>query len=281
VKVKAQLSVCGKETSTFILIPMHILLIGLGNMGKKYLSKLEEMGKLPVLCDRDPNKAVGSYPFYCHFEEVKEPVKAVIIAVDPAEHVRLAKFFLENGASVLLEKPPALSKREFMEIYHYPTLYISEIESFSSCLDYFPKDVEEVHIERLGRGRGYLSPLWDLAWHDLYLLQLFFKDLQITSLKVGDVWHLEGKADGVPFSIKTAWEHPNPSRRWFINRGSLILDFAKEEVWKEGKLIHKENRDKLRLMVESFLSGNFDHRSKDRALKNLELLENLKAIDIS
>lgn len=62
-------------------------------MGKKYLSKLEEMGKLPVLCDRDPNKAVSSYPFYCHFEEVKEPVKAVIIAVDPAEHVRLAKFF--------------------------------------------------------------------------------------------------------------------------------------------------------------------------------------------
>jgi UDP-N-acetylglucosamine 3-dehydrogenase len=90
---------------------MHILLIGLGNMGKKYLSKLEEMGKLPVLCDRDPNKAVGSYPFYCHFEEVKEPVKAVIVAVDPAEHVRLAKFFLENGASVLLEKPPALSKK--------------------------------------------------------------------------------------------------------------------------------------------------------------------------
>jgi hypothetical protein len=134
VKVKAQLSVGGKETSTFILILMHVLLIGLGNMGKKYLSKLEEMGKLPVLCDRDPNKAVGSYPFYCHFEEVQEPTKAVIIAVDPAEHVRLAKFFLENGASVLLEKPPAFSKREFMEIYHHPTLYISEIESFSSAL---------------------------------------------------------------------------------------------------------------------------------------------------
>jgi len=113
---------------------MHILLIGLGNMGKKYLSKLEEMGKLPVLCDRDPDKTVSSYPFYCHFEEVKEPTEVVIIAVDPAEHVRLAKFFLESGALVLLEKPPALSKREFMEIYHYPTLYISEIESFSSCL---------------------------------------------------------------------------------------------------------------------------------------------------
>jgi hypothetical protein len=139
---------------------MHVLLIGLGNMGKKYLSKLEEMGKLPVLCDRDPNKAVGSYPFYCHFEEVQEPTKAVIIAVDPAEHVKLAKFFLEDGASVLLEKPPALSKREFMEIYHHPTLYISEIESFSSCLDYFPKDVEEVRIERLGkRERLPFSPL--------------------------------------------------------------------------------------------------------------------------
>ncbi len=252
---------------------MHVLLIGLGNMGRKYLSKLEEMGKLPVLCDRDPNKAVGNYPFYCHFEEIQEPTKAVIIAVDPTEHVKLAKFFLENGASILLEKPPALSQREFMEIYHHPRLYISEVESFSSCLGYFPKDVKEIHIERLGRGKGYLSPLWDLAWHDLYLLQMYFKELHITSFKMGDVWHLEGKADGVPFSIKVAWEHPSPSRKWFINGGSLVLDFAKEEVWKNGKLIHKENRDKLRLMVEAFLSGNFDPKSKDRALKNLELLE--------
>jgi UDP-N-acetylglucosamine 3-dehydrogenase len=54
----------------------------------------------------------------------------------------------------------------------------------------------------------------------------------------------------------------------------------KEEVWKEGKLIHRESRDKLRLMVESFLSGDFDHRSKDRALKNLELLENLKSMKL-
>jgi len=255
---------------------MHVLLIGLGNMGKKYLAKLEDLGKLPVLCDRNPEKAVGGYPFYCHVGDVKEDVKAVIIAVDPAEHVKLAKTFLDRSIAVLLEKPPALSSKEFMEIYHYPNLYISEIETFSSCLEYFPKDVESLHIERLGRGKGYISPLWDLAWHDLYLLQLFFKEIQVKELKIGKVWELRGKADQVDFSIKVAWEHPNPSRRWAIDGGKLILDFAKEEVWKDGKLIHKGNVDKLRLMVEMFLSGGFDFKSKERALKNLLLLEGVK-----
>ncbi len=255
---------------------MHILVIGLGNMGKKYLLKLEELGKLPVLCDRDPNKAIDDYPFYCHLEDVQEDIGAVIIAVDPKDHVKLARDFLDKGVPVLLEKPPALTYLEFMQVYHYPNLYISEIESFSTCLNYFPKNVKTLSIERLGKGRGYISPLWDLAWHDLYLLQRFFKEIEIESLKAGDVWELKGKADSVDFTIRVAWEHPNPGRRWIINNGSLLLDFAKEEVWENGNLIHRSNTDKLGAMLKTFLSGKFDGKSKERALKNIILLERIK-----
>jgi len=253
---------------------MHILLVGFGNMGQKYLKKLEELEKLPVICDIDPKKATGRHPFYCHIGEVKEELKAVIVAIDPVEHVKVAKSFLERGIPVLLEKPPALTSEEFMEIYHYPHLYISEVESFSSCLSYFPKEVKSIKIERLGRGRGYISPLWDLAWHDLYLLQRFFKDIELTELKKDHIWELLGLADRIPFSIRVAWEHPEPSRKWIINDGELVLDFAKEEVWKEGRLIHRaENLDKLRLMVSSFLKGEYDSESKRRALKNIRMLE--------
>ncbi|WP_448584210.1 Gfo/Idh/MocA family protein [Thermocrinis sp.] len=255
---------------------MHILVIGLGNMGKKYLSKLEELGKPPVLCDRDPNKALDNYPFYCHLEDIEEDIGAVIIAVDPKDHVKLAKSFLDQGIPVLLEKPPALTHLEFMQIYHYPDLYISEIESFSTCLSYFPKDVKTLSIERLGKGKGYVSPLWDLAWHDLYLLQIFFKEIEIEYLKVDNVWEIKGKADTVDFTIRVAWEYPNPSRRWVINDGSLVLDFAKEEVWEDGNLIHRGNIDKLGAMVKAFLSGKFDGKSKERALKNIILLEGVK-----
>jgi len=76
-----------------------------------------------------------------------------------------------------------------------------------------------------------------------------------------------------------AWEHPEPSRKWIINDGEFILDFAKEEVWKVGRLIHRaENLDKLRLMVYSFLKGEYDPESKRRALKNIRILEEMANI---
>ncbi|MEZ0361358.1 MAG: Gfo/Idh/MocA family oxidoreductase [Hydrogenobacter sp.] len=252
---------------------MHVLLVGFGNMGKKYLLKLEELGESPILCDRDPKKATDKYPFYCHIGDVKEEIKAVIIAVEPSEHVSLSRIFLKRGIPVLLEKPPALNYEEFKEIYSYPNLYVSEVETFSSCLQYFPKDVKSLNIERFGKGKGYISPLWDLAWHDLYLLQLFFKSIELKKMDVNHVWELKGEADGVPFILKVAWEHPEPSRRWIINEGDLVLDFAKEEVWKDDKLLSGEKRDKLRIMVERFLAGRFDQKSKERAMKNLLLLE--------
>ncbi|MGB9873439.1 MAG: Gfo/Idh/MocA family oxidoreductase [Hydrogenobacter sp.] len=257
----------------------HILIVGLGNMGRKYLSKLEELGHKIVACDIDLQKATDKHPFYCHLGEVKEELKAVIVAIDPIAHVSVSENFLEMGIPVLLEKPPALSTEEFERIYHYPNLYVSEIETFSSCLNFFPKEVENIQIERLGKGKGYISPLWDLAWHDLYLLQLFFKDIRIEKLTINKVWELHGRTDDVPFSIRTAWQYPEPSRRWIINGGQVILDFAREEVWVGNRLIHREEkRDKLRLMLESFIKGNFDHKSRERAKKNLMLLEHTERL---
>ncbi len=257
----------------------YMLIVGLGNMGNKYLSKLEHLRKPIVVCDIDPQKATDKYPFYCHLDQIKENLEAVIIAIDPSQHVSVSKSFLEKGIPVLLEKPPALSIKEFEKIYHYPNLYVSEIETFSSCLKFFPQKVESIQIERLGKGKGYISPLWDLAWHDLYLLQLFFESIRIERLTVNKVWELHGRADDVPFYIRTAWQYPQPTRRWIINGGQVILDFAREEVWEENKLIHREEkRDKLRLMLESFIKGDFDQKSKERAKKNLILLEHAERL---
>jgi hypothetical protein len=64
-----------------------------------------------------------------------------------------------------------------------------------------------------------------------------------------------------------------------MNGGQVILDFAREEVWGENKLIHmEEKRDKLRLMSESFIKGDFDQKSKERAKKNLILLEHIERL---
>lgn len=255
---------------------MHVLLVGLGNMGNKYFWKLEQMGERLILCDIDPTKNKGVHPFYCHFGEVVEPLKAVIVAVNPQEHVEIAERFLREGLPVLLEKPPALSLEEFERIGHYENLYISEVESYSVCAEFLRKPRESLKIERFGRGRGYISPLWDLAWHDLYLMQRVCQKVLLDDLEVkkDGVWTVRGYADGVPFSLSVAWEHPQPRRRWYID-GELLLDFGEERVYKKGELLVEEKRDKLRLMVESFLEGSYDRKSVERARGNLLLLEKL------
>ncbi len=259
---------------------MHVLLVGLGNMGMKYLAKLEELEELPVLCDVDPYKNVERYPFYCHFGDVKEEIKRAIVAVNPEHHVEIAKEFLKKGIPVLLEKPPARRSDEFREIAESENLEVSEIELYSFPVKNFPKglEVEEILIERLNRGRGYINPLWDLAWHDMYILQYLFGELELSGFSNGGVWELIGKAGGVPFKLRVAWEYEGEvTRRWLLktSQGEVVMDFLKEEITYGGRTLKKSGGDKLREMVSDFLRGVKREGSAERALRNLELLESL------
>jgi len=259
---------------------MHILLVGLGNMGMKYLAKLEELEELPILCDIDPYKNTKRYPFYCHFGEVKEELRGVIVAVDPRHHVEIAKGFLEKGVPVLLEKPPALRSEEFREIWEDPNLEVSEIELYSFPVKRFPKgvQVEEVLIERLNRGKGYINPFWDLAWHDLYLLQYLLGEVRVVGYRDGEVWEMEGRAGGVPFLLRVAWEHKGEVvRRWLLKtrKGELCMDFLREELVVGEERERRREGDKLTEMVSDFISGRRREGSTLRALRNLELLESL------
>ena len=259
---------------------MHVLLVGLGNMGMKYLAKLEELQEFPVLCDIDPYKNVERYPFYCHFGEIKESIRRVIVAVNPEHHVEIAESFLERNIPVLLEKPPAKESEEFRRIWKNKNLEISEIELYSLPVKAFPKGVRvrEIYIERLNRGRGYINPLWDLAWHDLYVLQYLFGDIELLEAKEGEIWELEGRSGGIPFRLRVAWEYKGEvSRRWEVKteEGSILMDLFKEEIRYNGKSIRRREGDKLMEMVSDFLKGRRREGSTERALRNLELLESL------
>ncbi len=254
-------------------------------MGLKYLRKLKELNKLPVICDIDPEKSkhCEECPFYCHVGDIKEEISRVIIAVNPEDHVKLAEEFLKKGIPVLLEKPPALSSKEFERIADNPLLEISEIELYSEAVKNFPSDVEpeEIVIERLNKGKGYINPLWDLAWHDLYILQYLFKDIKVEELeKNGIVWELRGKVKGsIPFKLRVAWNYPEEQRRkWRIKtkKGELLMDFQNEVITFGDYKRERIFGDKLREMVNDFLEGVRREGSRKRALKNLKILEEIK-----
>ncbi len=266
-----------------------VVLVGLGNMGRKYLSKLLQLGIKPTLCDIDASlrEEFESFEFYCFFEEIDPSGgEKVIVAVNPTHHPKIARHFLKEGAKVLLEKPPALLTEEFASLlseYGTKNLLVSEIERYSHALRGFepPKDIKKIEIKRLNRGRGYIDPIWDLAWHDLYILLTLFGEVAVEELKKISETHktLVGKVDGVPFTLEVAWNHPTVERSWILetDEGKIVLDFLTERRFEYGKLTsERKGGDKLLEMVSDFLNCSYDRNSAGRALRILRILEKVE-----
>ncbi len=256
---------------------MDILLVGLGNMGLKYLRKLEEMGVGIFINDINEEKAEGiPYTFLHNIEDIPESITHAIIAIDPKDHVKVASLLLEKGLKVLLEKPPALSSEEFKAIKDKENLFISEIELYNPCLlnvkDELPRG-ERVVSRRLNKGIGYFSPLWDLAWHDLYILDYLFGEVKIENCEANGFYRrLEGVAGNTPFIIEVAWNYKGNTER-NLRVCDYLIDFTKGYVYKGHSRVCSNDKDKLKLMVTSFIYGTYIGGSRERADRIIGELE--------
>ena len=266
-----------------------VLLVGLGNMGRKYLSKLLELGIKPALCDIDETlrREFADFPFYCHYGEVEGDISTVFVAVNPRFHPEVARYFLPRGAFVLLEKPPALGYGDFSRLtkeFENPPLGVSEIERYSFAVRDFkpqPQRVKRVVINRLNAGKGYINPVWDLAWHDLYLILYLFGEFEIKTVERRGEYYYTVRGEilkSIPFELNIAWNHPGVNRSWQIETedGPILLDFLNERRIEGDKLTSfREKGDKLGEMVRDCLRGDYDTSSVQRALFILKELERI------
>ncbi len=261
----------------------HILLIGVGNMGSKYLNILKQITDKIILCDTDIDKISDKGLMYtCDIGDIQVPISKAIIATNPVHHVEIAKRLLNIGADILIEKPPATSYNEFTTLNDFKhRIWISEIERFSICIKEFPKHIKpkSIEIKRLNKGRGYINPLWDLAWHDLYNLIYLFGDIYIENISQGHIWEIRGRVgEDVPFSLKVAWNHHFVDRSWLVHtqKGEIFMNFADEEIITEDGISYtRKDGNKLLDMISQFLDGLEDN-SFDRAAKILKILDNIK-----
>ena len=266
-----------------------VVLIGLGNMGKKYLNKFLELGIKPTLCDIDKSalQLYSDFESFCFYEDIAPSGKEkVFVAVNPESHPKIAEHFLKGGAYVFLEKPPAVDFKTFfrlVERYGTSNLGVSEIERYSYAVKDFtpPPDVERIEIKRLNRGKGYINPLWDLAWHDLYLLLYLFGDIELKNVHRLGTYHylITGRVKNIPLSLEVAWNYPEVDRSWriYTPKGDIVFDFLNERRVEFGRVTSKrKSKDKLLEMVEDVLKGTYDRNSVYRALRILEELEKLE-----
>ncbi len=264
---------------------MKVGIVGIGNMGSKYIKKFDILGFETVLIDKSQtqlSKYSDKYKKYTDIDEAlkKENLDFLFIATDPKSHIPLAKKAIEREINVMVEKPPALKPSQLEEAINLAKkknvfLGVSEIELRSNSIRnlYTEDNIFEVEAYRLNLGRGYINPFYDLAWHDLYILNYLFGNVVIKKvLDKGDIFEIKGETEKNEFFLQVAWSHDFLRREWLLktDEGNITLNFVEDKImYPSGKTVEKDNVDKLELMIKQFIE-NPSFESSYRALNILK-----------
>ncbi|HEY9183535.1 MAG TPA: Gfo/Idh/MocA family oxidoreductase [Gammaproteobacteria bacterium] len=164
---------------------LRTAIVGVGYLGRFHAQKHRALDSIDLIgvCDRDPERcravaAENSVRAFADHRALVGAVDAVTIAASTSEHFELAKFFLENGVHVLLEKPMTRTSREAAVLAeladrHGLKLQVGHVERFNTALlaaRAALTTVRFIECHRLApfKGRGVdVNVILDIMIHDL------------------------------------------------------------------------------------------------------------------
>jgi predicted dehydrogenase len=163
-------------------------IVGVGYLGRFHAQKHRALDSIDLVgvCDRDPTRCravaaeVGARAF-TDYRDLIGSVDAVTIAASTSEHFELARFFLEHGVHVLLEKPMTRTSQEAavlaeLAASHGLKLQVGHVERFNPALLAARETLTTVRFiecHRLApfKGRGVdVNVILDVMIHDLDLI---------------------------------------------------------------------------------------------------------------
>ncbi len=267
---------------------MKVAIVGIGNMGSKYINKFKDLGYEAVLIDKEKeqlDKYSDEFIKYQDLEEAleKENIQTLFVATAPTSHIPIAEKALQRGINTMVEKPPALDPVDLYDAIELAKknnaiLGVSEIELRSNCIRNFDKNINISNIEayRLNLRSGYINPFFDLAWHDLYIFHYLageFKINNVEDIKEDEMHLVKVNADSktTHIDLQVAWNSPNLRREWILEteKEKIVFDFVEDKIiYSDGTVKEKDNVDKLELMIKEFVE-NPSFESSYRALNIL------------
>lgn len=285
--------------------PKQIGLIGLGYWGKNIFRNLVEMNQLHTACDMDATvlqKWKLKEPkinFTLNPKELfnNSQIKAIMIAVPPAQHFMLAKEALLAGKDVFIEKPMTLTMEEGEELV---TIAAKEkkILMVGHILQYHPAVVklkelvasgelgklEYVYSNRLNLGmmRTEENIWWSFAPHDVSVILSILGEVPKEIHAFGSDIVQKGIFDttlvdlefpgGVKAHIFVSWLHPFKEQKMVVvgSRGMVVFDDGTDEKlflyphkieWREGKIpfAHKAEYQVVPIQMQEPLRLEINH----------------------
>ena len=232
-------------------------------------------------------------------------VSAVVIATPIASHFELVMKALVAGKHVLVEKPMATSVEEVEQIGElakeksliamvgHTFLYNSAVRYVKQLIDSGDLgDIRYIYSQRLnlGRIRSDVDVLWNLAPHDVSIIQYLLDEPEPISVTRKGMDYVQNGIDDVVFlniiypkkimaNIHVSWLDPNKVRRMtLVGSKKMVLydDIAENKI-----VIYDKGIDRMAILGKNmdFDKPNdfqFNHRSGDVVLPKIAWQEPLK-----
>ena len=293
---------------------IRVAVVGAGHWGPNLIRNFHNRERSEVLwvVDRDPGRlgqVRGRFPEIQVAQEAEPAladvrVDGVVIATPTSTHYRFAKAALERGKHVLVEKPIATAVREGAELCALAAasgrvLMIGHVFLFNPGIQRVKQYLDAGELGRiyyvamvrtnLGPIRVDVDAAWDLASHDVSVVNYWLESEPVTVAAVGGTWINPGVADAVFATLRypddvlvnlhVSWLNPRKARDITVVGEKRMLTFDDMNLSEPIRVYDKRVTDDRTTVgyVDSFASFRASIREGEIVIPRVVLGEPLRA----
>ncbi|MBH49874.1 MAG: oxidoreductase [Candidatus Marinimicrobia bacterium] len=232
-------------------------------------------------------------------------VDAIIVATPVSSHYDLTIKALESDKHVLVEKPMAKTVLEAQKIGNlaktknlvamvgHTFLYNSVVRYIKTLIDSgVLGDIRYIYSQRvnLGRIRNDVDALWNLAPHDISIIQYWLNESEPINMIRNGMDYVQSGIDDVVFmnieypdnimvNIHVSWLDPHKIRRMTVVGSKKMVVY--DDIADDKIIIYDKGIDRMAVLGENMDFDNpntfsFHHRSGEVTIPNIKWEEPLK-----
>jgi len=232
-------------------------------------------------------------------------INAVVIATPVVTHFDLTMKVLELGKHVLVEKPMATTFEEVQQIgdlaeekgliamVGHTFLFNSAVRYVKALIDSGKLgDIRYIYSQRvnLGRIRDDVDALWNLAPHDISIIQYWLDEPDPVHVTRNGMDYVQNGIDDVVFmnieypgnilaNIHVSWLDPHKIRKMTIVGSKKMVVY--DDIGDNKIIIYDKGIDRLAILGKNMDFDNqntfsFEHRSGDVFIPKVKWVEPLK-----
>jgi len=294
---------------------LKIALIGVGYWGPNLLRNLVKNPDcdLRMVIDISEERRAYVREKYKNinvFKNIDDAIKndeidAIVISTPARTHFQLTKSALENGKHVLVEKPMALEveevenimtlskKNNLVAMVGHTFLYNNAVRYVKTLIDDGEiGKIRYIYSQRLnlGRIRSDVDALWNLAPHDISIIQYWLNDMQPLSVSKQGMDYIQKGIDDVVFlnvsypdnilvNVHVSWLDPHKVRKIILVGSKKMVVY--DDIAEHKVIIYDKGIDRISVLGEEMdfdesTSFQFSNRTGDFEIPQIEFEEPLK-----